>query len=355
MNKRILALCLLVSMIAGSNAFASRARQSVMGTGDAGLILQDGSFFYDHAYNIFYNPAYVNDFKNWAIIEKSNGNTRGAQGGFVTSLTNFNLGVFMNRASSQTGGTNAVNSLNAYNFDSSQTRPIDVIIGGDMGVKWGLGATYNNSSANGGFNDLVLRAGIVYMDLEPFVNYKIKGAQKVTGAADRTTKDFTIGTKYRMGEFTPYAAFRQLKANTLTNNEKDTIIGGGIGRNTKLAEGARLVYALSYFHSKFSGNFASTRNVIPVDVAIEGDAATWLTLRAGIRYKLMNKTSGTGTQTDDTTGRVGATVHANKVDVDWAFGSSNSAAGSAGTENIDSPAIGFDSGTFSEIALSYKW
>ena len=31
----------------------------------AGLFLNGGSFLYDDPRNIFYNPAYVNDFKNW--------------------------------------------------------------------------------------------------------------------------------------------------------------------------------------------------------------------------------------------------------------------------------------------------
>src|SRR5262245_16818165 len=101
MSKRILAVALALGILATSNAFASRSRTAVLGTGDAGLYLNAGSFFYDDARNIFYNPSYVNDFKNWGIIEKSNyvsgaaatqvGTT--AEGGFVTSLSSFNLGA----------------------------------------------------------------------------------------------------------------------------------------------------------------------------------------------------------------------------------------------------------------------
>src|SRR3954453_12136441 len=99
MSKRILALALAFGILATSNAFASRSRTSVLGTGDGGLFLNGGTFFYDDARNIFYNPAYVNDFKNWGIIEKSNyvsgaGGTQlgtSAEGGFVSSLSSFNL------------------------------------------------------------------------------------------------------------------------------------------------------------------------------------------------------------------------------------------------------------------------
>src|SRR4051812_11077428 len=102
MSKRILAVALVLGILATSTAFASRSRTSVLGTGDNGMFLSGGTFFYDDARNIFYNPAYVNDFKNWGIIEKSNfvsgaGATvvgTSAEGGFVSSLSSFNLGVY---------------------------------------------------------------------------------------------------------------------------------------------------------------------------------------------------------------------------------------------------------------------
>src|SRR5579885_2337655 len=97
MSKRVLAVALVFGILATSNAFASRSRTAVLGTGDGGQFLSAGSFFYDDARNIFYNPAYVNDFKNWGIIEKSNFPGGTAEGGFVTSLSSFNLGVYVNR------------------------------------------------------------------------------------------------------------------------------------------------------------------------------------------------------------------------------------------------------------------
>jgi len=148
MSKRILAVTLAFGILATSNAFASRARTSVLGTGDAGLFLTGGSFFYDDARNIFYNPSYVNDFKNWGIIEKSNGTTTGvqagtnsqAEGGFVTSMGAFNLGVYLNRMSDL---AHAAGSSNI-----TDSRPIEVFFGGDASnMKWGLGLDYASASA----------------------------------------------------------------------------------------------------------------------------------------------------------------------------------------------------------------
>src|SRR5271156_931933 len=100
MSKRILAVALVLGILATSNAFADRSRTSVLGTGDGGQFLSAGSFFYDDSRNIFYNPYYVNDFKIWGIIEKSIFPGVTAEGGFVTSDSIFNLGVYVNRESS---------------------------------------------------------------------------------------------------------------------------------------------------------------------------------------------------------------------------------------------------------------
>jgi hypothetical protein len=175
MNKQLIAFFILFGVFASSDVYASRARVLVEGTGDSGLILGNngnmGSFYADDAYNMFYNPAYVNDYKNFGIIEKSNFNsaytsaggnnviaTSGgttAEGGFVTSIGNYSLGLYMNR----TDVLSDAIYQNPFNM-----RPIDVMIGGDNGLKWGLGLTYSSykavptgSTATSTDNDVVVR------------------------------------------------------------------------------------------------------------------------------------------------------------------------------------------------------
>src|SRR5690606_29246712 len=130
---------LAVGMIAGSNAHASRARLLVHGTGDAGAILgtagDNGSFFVDDAYNMFYNPSYLIDGKNWAIVEHLNGAAT-AMGGFTMDIASFKLAMFMNRqAAIATTGA-------GYGAGATPIRPIEVLFAGDTGVKWGVGASY---------------------------------------------------------------------------------------------------------------------------------------------------------------------------------------------------------------------
>ena len=377
MKKQIISAIVLAGMVIGStSAFASRARQNVMGT-DATGIVNAGAMHYDTMYNVFYNPAYINDFKNWAIVEK--GATTGTnEGGFAASMMNFNMGLFFNRAGAFNAPTLSI--VPAY---ATLVRPIDFVIGGDQGVKWGFGATYANEKGNAAAvntatnqTNLTLRAGVSVNNFDPFISYRVIGKQKGEGATPTEVKnnDMTIGLRYHYGEWTPYAAYRSGKAEstpavapTPATQGKFTGMLLGVGRDAKLGEGARLVYGIAYGRTESkdipltvaAANVPTktAHTIMPINMALEGDMASWLTLRAGLRYDLMNRVSATfstaaGTQEGTVSGRIGATVHANKFDIDWAFGSNSASAAAA---NIDTDTFGFDSGTFSNVSVSYKW
>ena len=334
----------------GTQTFASRATNLVLGAGDAGTVLQGGSFFYEDNYNIFYNPAYVNDFKNWAIIEKSGAPNATAQGGFVASIASFNFGLYLNRGNaipSQLGlasGGFGVPGTITNQWSPNPVRPIDVFIGGDMGFKWGLGLTYSSAATIAGNSSLVvLHGGAEINGFEPFVSGTVSGSD-VNGSHSF----FRGGARYKWGEWTPYLAFATFNdpinaLGTASNHELN--IGGGLGRNAHIAEGVRLLYALSYWSVNDSVN---SRNILPIDLSLEGDVVTWMTLRAGLSYRLIDRTSGVSAG-DNTTGRFGATAHAGKVDFEFAVGG-GSAAG-----NIDSGSFDLANGLFTAANLTYRW
>jgi hypothetical protein len=379
MNKQLIAFFILFGVFASSDVYASRARVLVEGTGDSGLILGNngnmGSFYADDAYNMFYNPAYVNDYKNFGIIEKSNFNsaytsaggnnviaTSGgttAEGGFVTSIGNYSLGLYMNR----TDVLSDAIYQNPFNM-----RPIDVMIGGDNGLKWGLGLTYSSykavptgSTATSTDNDVVVRLGFEWNNLEPFGFFRIGGDNHfVSGNNVVQNKMWALGTRYHWGEWSPFAAFKKTSFGGTNTGE---IFGAGFGRNTKLAEGVKMGYSLAFFRQANGNNFNFNvtdqtelnpqRSVVPIDFTVEGDAASWITLRAGLSYNLVDDIAS-GTTPDSTSGRIGATFHVDKVDFDWAIGKS---AGFGGEATSDTNSQNFDiaNGFFTAAAVSYKW
>lgn len=324
-----------------NEAQASRARLLVMGTGAPTVFNMGplrGSFYYDDNHNIFYNPSFVNDFKNWATIEKSSGNT-GAEGGFVASIMNFNLGVYMNRGDAATDAPFSAANLAAF-------RPIDLMVGADMGVKWGAGLTIGGNDGAGAAdaNDWQLKAGAQVSGFEPFMNYKIKGNEK-TAAGETKYGAVTFGTRYRFGEWIPYALYNRTKidpatgATTTSNN-----FGLGLGRNTKLTETVRMNYALSFWRAG-----AASRNILPIHLSLESDVLTWLALRGGFAYNLWDRTSGNTTAVSPTVGRLGATIRVAKFDFDWAVGNGATEAG------VDSQTFDIANGFFTAASVTYTW
>jgi hypothetical protein len=385
MKKQLVVLCTVLGVFAASqSAYASRARLLVYGTGDGGLILGGngnmGSFYTDDAYNMFYNPAYVNDYKNFGIIEKSNYNqayTSGditgpnptgafttqsggttAEGGFTTSVGNYTLGVFMNRTDVLS------DAIYAHPFDM---RPIDIMIGGDNGLKWGLGVTYSayratptGSTSMATDNDIIVRIGIEKNDFEPFAWYRLGGDNHfVAGNNVEQNKMWALGLKYHWGEWTPYAAFKKTQFNNINTG---TIYGAGFGRDTKLTDGIKMAYSLAFFRQASGDSFGFNptvggelnpqRTVVPINFTVEGDAATWITLRAGLGYNLIDQVAS-GTAADSTSGRIGATIHVNKVDFDWAVG--RQAAAAEASTNTNSQDFDIANGFFTAAAVSYKW
>lgn len=327
MKKVFFSFAVALSILASIPAQASRARNLVMFTGDGGEVLNGGSFYYDDEYNIFYNPAYVNEFKNWGIIEKSNGSGNGsAQAGFVASLLGlYNIGLYMNRVQSLSPGLFTT---------TTEMKPVEIFFGADMGIRWGLGVGYAREDSDS--QDLNLKLGAMVSDFEPFVNFRPMSKDRSATGAEIKNHDILVGTRYKWGEWIPYAAFRNSKS-TLAgiDTNKRTVFGLGLARNTKISEEVRLNYSFSYWNRKL--NQGTAANLFPIDFSVEADAAQWVTVRGGFAFRERSR------------GRLGATFHISKVDVDWGLG------GSAAAENLDTETLGLDQGFFTALSIGYKW
>lgn len=332
MTKRIwtLSFAMLALALVSYNASASRARIATWGTGEAGAILgtsaTTGSLFVNDAYNMFYNPSYLNGAADMAVIEKAQSNTPGsAFGGFTHKFMGFGLGFFFNRTGSVSG-------------IAATERPIEFLFAGDHGVKWGLGVAWasNKTSAVSTAKtdkDLTLRAGIQFMNFEPFAEFTVMGVKDTDVGTNNIQDKYTnmaFGLKYKFGEWTPAAAIR-MQTQTINNGAKDTVKqnwGLGIGRNTKLGEGVTLNYSTGYWHSRTgSGGALTDTRKIPVNVSASGDVTSWLTLRGGLVYNAMSITGDVTNASETVGGTFGSSINVGAVSFDWAVGST------AGTEN----------------------
>lgn len=325
MTKRIVAVIALC--LVSSSAFASQAKNIVTGGGDGGNILGGtgmyGSFYTNDEYNIFWNPSFINGQKHWAIIE--NGSTAGTSGGFVTEIGGFNVGAFLNRPT-QAGGT----------LGSAQM--LDLVIGGDMGVKWGVGLTRSLSS--GAPNYTQVNAGVTVGEFEPFVNYLLKDSNGASSESKFT--GMTVGTRYHYEDWTPYVAYQTTKATIAgVAGEAATTWGLGLGREAKLGD-VTMNYALSYWRD---GGSNPKGSVVPVNMTFSAPAASWLTLRAGFSHNLFNR----GAKAAGTATTLGGTIHMGKAGVDMVIGQNQVVV------PTDANAFGFAGGLFANVGLTYKW
>ena len=370
--KRSIVICLVVGFIFGTDAFASRARNMVTGTGDAGLILGTsggiGSFYEDDAYNMFYNPAYVNDYTNWATIEKSNFSSTNAgttaMGGFATSMGMFNVSLYMNR----------LDELNAREGKRLVMEPLDVTLGTKWNnISWGLGFQWANHTyrdtavqATGDkekhtaqlFN---LKLGAQAYNFEPFIHWQIKGKYQDTALVNYTEKKVTAGLKYHWGEWTPYLVYQSAKdefdayhgpTSTTTYAQDKTTWGLGLGRHHDMSNKVSMGYSVGYFaqsNKSIEPTIRSNREVVPVEFSASAKALDWMTVRAGVGYHLIDTND-----TDNTTGRVGATFNWNKVSVDWVVGA-NTNGGTETATDADGQTFSFSDGLFTAASATYAW
>jgi hypothetical protein len=149
----------------------------------------------------------------------------------------------------------------------------------------------------------------------------------------------TAGLRYHLGDWAPYAAFSSGKTTTgTTESGKFTKWGAGLGRNSKMGD-VKFSYSVAYFNE----TEAKSANV-PFNMNLEGDATSWLTVRAGLGYTAFERPLSTGA----TTARFGGTFHLGKADLDMVVGG-GSAAGS-----IDSSAFDAANGFFSQASLTFR-
>jgi hypothetical protein len=378
-NRSIYALALSLALVVATDAFASRARLLVLGTGDTGFLDGNGnggSLYINDMYNIFYNPAYVSDYKDMAIIEKSNANG-GAEGGFLTGIGGVTVGAYFNR----------VDSLATGMLNAATMKPVEVFVGGSHGVKWGLHFGYGYlthrtwvSTNSAGVlairetsnSDYRASLGVSYMNFDPFIDlhvanqgmspvasYTPNGTPQGFGTAanrpdyGKSWQDWKAGLKYTYGEWVPYAMYRSYKAGVMNADKGVSTWGLGFGRTMKGTESVNVNYGLSFWRVN------QVRTSIPIEVSVEGKATSWLTLRGGMRYSLMDRLqsvdNGVATTynqgTGQTSGRVGASFNFGRLDVDWTVGNDNT----EGTESIDSATFDFSNNLFTAASVSYRW
>ncbi len=358
--KKLLLLVLLTSMF--GTAHATRARMNSLGQDN-----NQGSFYLMDNRNFFRNPANAAKMRNFMVAELGDGGTSGTpganvEGGYFGEFSSdMAYGVYLGKANVVTDAYAAVvATASGQEFlGADDSNPVNLFFAGGSDMKWGLNLNFGMSSdetvVDRKYQTIGAAVGIETSGgLQVYVNYplsnKSEGSIGANGATPTATNadagdelDSTglqIGLIYAMNAETTLWAEYSMGNTELTkgdgakgisfNAEADTtdfVIG--VGRIYELSPTARFNFDLSYTMSEVevkNGGGKTKETGLPINVALEADAAEWLILRASVKQNFFlgetENTAGKGTSLPrDTSVAIGGTLHFGKLKIDGNLGS----------------------------------
>jgi len=405
--KNYLTLVLALAVVS-SPAYASRARLEALGQSD------NGSYFVDDSRDMFLNPAEVANYKKKLFLEygattyttgpDALGNSQ-AQGGFTNTFGDYTYGVYLGRESDRVLNLlKLANGLTAAGTFIVPDHTIDVFFAGEGAVKWGLDVYYGgsenkltsnaNTSASATVTNTAsiaaVKAGVIADKLSVFTT---------VGVAEDSKNVNSAGTNELKGKFSmdlaaTYALDNSMKAKanfstfgtdltqlgTQTVDYTGTLFGVGFGYKKEVAKSVTMYSIIGVDYEKDSTTYAGTGGAaatalqtagtnlaqkwlnVPLSLAAEAQATSWLTLRGAISHSLWGQhTTGVGTDSIDGTNTVagGVGMTFGDVQIDGVIGTGAAASSGIGYISPKTPqsgdTFGFGNNMLSRLAVTYNF
>jgi len=370
MNKTLLVATGLALL--STSAYASKTRMIALGQGTDGNTL-----YLDDTRSIFGNAAALNNNKNYIVTEW--GPSASAEGGFFREMGSFAYGLYLGseegartRSAATTGyaGAGAFGEAGMLDHDNG----IDLFFAGDMGLQWGAKLHYasGETKATGTHtleqDSLGLDLGIIMGNIEAYANLDLKDESKGSTAAANTTYEadlgLNVGALYKMNDLNIFVDFTKVgaefsSAGAAKDKTEQTTIVVGAAKVHEVSSTARVIFDARYSNISAEDTVATvktekTTTALPLTVAFETEANSWLTLRGSVSQnvlinKVETKTTASTTEasgSNTTTVNAGATLNFGKLKVDGAIGLGNA----GGTTNTGS--LNLDT-ALANVAVSY--
>ncbi len=357
-------LLVLTLVITATPAFASRARLEALGEG------KNGSYYIQDSRNMFLNPASIVKHKKKLFIELGDANASNngadssnggfAQGGFINNFGDYTYALYLNNFSD-----------NFADAASAQTvapqGAIEVQFAGENFANWGLALTTagNKQGANSS-SYLGARAGIEKDNLAVFATIGLSNNIKVgTLEALKGKTQIDAGVTYGFEDFTLFGKFAT-NVNDITDvapgsvavEQSNNIMGAGFGWNKEMTKSTHMYSRLEadYATNKVAGVITTKSYNIPVVLAAETQALSWLAIRGSIGHSLLGQ-SGSNKLAGLTSVGAGVGMTFGDVTIDGLVASGNNVAGGLGmgTGSVANSDFGFGDNMISRIAMSYNF
>lgn len=325
--------------VLSTSAFASKARMAALGQ-DA----EFGSFFIEDTRNVFRNAAHINGLTNYAIIEWGESLSAfdrdgepNAEGGYFASSHGFSYGVYFGseryNQDNEHGYTgfeidefvNEMNQAGDTGDYIQRSNNLDLFLGGDTGaLQWGARLTYakakaekqNDTQREADRSSMGLGFGLISGDLSAWLNLGLKDDAEAVKFANGSEDDnfkweadtaIRVGAAYQMGDMTLFAeysvqgyeqseALDPLDAEVVTSELSVLTLGVGhvlnVSSTSRAFVDARLqmLSAEDTYTDKeddLTAKAESSWTRLPVTLAYETEATSWLTLRGSVTQNFL--------------------------------------------------------------------
>jgi hypothetical protein len=435
------------AMLVSTSVFATQTRLLALGMKETD---NEGVYHIADSRNIFLNAAYVNLYANEVVTEWGSFGTNAsvlgttsnatvyrsnapkAQGGVFHKFGDLVFGVYFGNESNTSSllriaGSSAITSVNGITNTTSfagtnssmlktTDNQIDVFVGGDAGVKWGVNGVYGqgkDESRNAKDSAGAIRGGLIGSNWDAHLNLSVNNKTKATDtitapalgvSSTAVTQEFEgkigvqLGGSYvitgnnRVFGYVKHYGWEQKDSFTYSS-PISTAIGGqngtvkgdftsyylGWGSHSDVTTSDRLYYSVSAkktdINLKFTNKGEIRHLVVPVTIAYEVVATEWLTLRGSLIQNLWgtrdNKgmgslnpvgknlittvygNNGKATLANSTEVNAGATLTYGQLTVDGLIGLTNPSRSGTTTER-NSGVLALDN-LSSTVAVSYKF
>lgn len=363
-------------------ALATKARLEALGEDNF------GSYFINDNRNQFLNPAQINNHKDIVTFEfGSTGNgTNGADavrnpkavGGVNKSYGNMVYGLYFGDATP----SSAVVRSQVTGGNLQEQAPIDLFVGGDAGLKWGANVTYDaydggSATSRLTTNALRVRGGVIMGDTQVHGQVSIKGdAKDYQGREIEGKSSYFAGVAHAIAGTTYFVDYKAIGAEITNNAPKYdwdfTEARLGAGHVERLNDKANLFAKLHAGRRTVESNAGDVEAyVLPINIGLETEATSWLTLRASVGHNLWSNTETdpkpaglktTSVHVANTAVRAGATLKFGELSIDGLISTSDVSDGETiSATNVNDPSTNDSRGTLrtdnlmTRVAMTYRF
>ena len=311
--KNTLALVLALTVISAP-AFASRARLESLGEG------KNGSYYIDDSRNMFLNPAHLVHYKKKLFLELGT-DTVGAldsvagsraQGGFTNTFGDFTYGLYLNQTSERTLGAiaqaNAVVGNFGLNTFVQPDSTLEFFLAGESGLNWGISLFYagndqKTAALEKTASQLGVRLGVDVNNLQVFTTLGLLTKSTVLDGTPGGNTELKgkigvdAGVTYKMNDATAFAKFVSIGSDL--NSGGTTLVQGrlqqyglGLGFKKEMTKSTNMYARIEgdYLKTSPSASGDNKTYAIPLVLAAEAQALSWLAVRGSIEERLLGQT-----------------------------------------------------------------